>query len=701
MRHGTGECTLLVAALAALLVTMATTALAQTPFTLENRAPARTADRYGNLPLGAVIRTDERYGQDGLFQGPRGWGYWNLLQNPRGFQNPNVWPDKRPTYFVAQVKMPPGSTLTLRGRFPHARYFKFALYRFVDNTFTAIGGEDLIGWDIKPNEGSSNPYVVGADRSVKNRNYTLHVVADDAPEKRNDRAENTLYAGQEQRIIQIVVRIYVSDEGFDGAGLARADGPSAANPLLTYEATLADGRRLSTEEFIKRFGQPLSTAPPLMETDLWYTLVHSKKNDPSLDPANAPARKDAQWEVFRGMKYTVAGAFQSPEERAKIKLASEPEAGADPTTVYLMNFLSRKFGPVFVFRGKMPTFPDTYGGAKTMADGQVVYWSVGTMGAPPSGQLWDGVFDMMVPLDKDGYYTIVVSRPEDRPRNATRENGVAWIDWGPGEGSNDPRDRKDWGMLLMRYMVCDPEWKNSPAKARKPGTLEAVMGPYYPKGYYTNTAEFEAKGDGGTNVRKVKAVTVTNTRNMRFGEILVVKQDVAEVYNTTGLNDCPAELWDALDTNKLAKQYGALRVQKNGPKYWMMDSQTLMLGEKASFGGIEGRWAAALPTGLLGGEGAVPYKVFHPKKTQKMVYSEGKPVYELVDPDGHAYVMQAHGPQFTLESLPKLGEQMKKLPKGWKYRTRILKEDLVLDLTLDKTIYGVGDEFHQYYTRNP
>ncbi len=54
-----------------------------------------------------------------------------------------------------------------------------------------------------------------------------------------------------------------------------------------------------------------------------------------------------------------------------------------------------------------------------------------------------------------------------------------------------------------------------------------------------------------------------------------------------------------------------------------------------------------------------------------------------------------------MESLPKLGERMKNLPKGWKYRTRMLTEDLVLDLTPDKTIYGLGDEFPQYYTRIP
>ena len=82
-----------------------------------------------------------------------------------------------------------------------------------------------------------------------------------------------------------------------------------------------------------------------------------------------------------------------------------------------------------------------------------------------------------------------------------------------------------------------------------------------------------------------------------------------------------------------------------------------------------------------------------------MVYAKGKPVFELVDPDGHVYVLQAHDERFTLESLATLGERMKLLPNDWQYRTRTLSEDLVLDLGPDKTIHAVGDEFEQYHTR--
>jgi len=70
---------------------------------------------------------------------------------------------------------------------------------------------------------------------------------------------------------------------------------------------------------------------------------------------------------------------------------------------------------VYVFQAKLPTFPNTWANTKIMPDGEVQYWSVATMATFTNGSLWDGVFDMQVPVDKDGYYTIVVSLPADRP----------------------------------------------------------------------------------------------------------------------------------------------------------------------------------------------------------------------------------------------------------------------------------------------
>jgi hypothetical protein len=43
----------------------------------------------------------------------------------------------------------------------------------------------------------------------------------------------------------------------------------------------------------------------------------------------------------------------------------------------------------------------------------------------------------------------------------------------------------------MRFIASDPNWANSPTKISKPGDEEAVMGPYYPRGEYTDKASFE------------------------------------------------------------------------------------------------------------------------------------------------------------------------------------------------------------------
>lgn len=199
---------------------------------------------------------------------------------------------------------------------------------------------------------------------------------------------------------------------------------------------------------------------------------------------------------------------------------------------------------------------------------------------------------------------------------------------------------------------------------------------------------------------EMKQVSVKNTRDMRYGEIFIIKDTGLDVYNTTGLNDCPAALWDALDVAVVQKEFGAMQVQKNGPHFWMMDEQTLLLGDTASFHGIDARWAAHAPLSVVqqGATGGKPYAIYSPAKTQSMVYYKGKPVFELIDPEGHVYVLQAREEKFSIPELTTLGDKLD-LPEGWQYRSRTLTEDLSLDLSPAQTIYAVGDDFHQYYTR--
>ena len=316
--------------------------------------------RFGDRSLESTLRTDERYGHDGLFQGPRGWVYWNYLANPKPIQNPNLWPDMRSTYFIGRFAMPAGSSMTLRGKFPYARFFQFALYKFERNTFVACG-ESLRGPDIAPESGSTNPFRVGENRLAENRDFIIHVLAENPPKDAAGRAINTLYVGREGRDIQGVIRIYLPDQDRDGAGWGLPDSPSAEPGLPIYEAKLADGTKLSAEQIVRQFAKPISgeTQQP-MTTEQWQQLVHAKDNDPKQTAETAPARSPPLWEKFWTIAYSVVGVFKSPEERGKIPFEGAMEGGGEGP--YLVTYLSRQYGTVYVMQGKMPTFPDTFAG---------------------------------------------------------------------------------------------------------------------------------------------------------------------------------------------------------------------------------------------------------------------------------------------------------------------------------------------------
>lgn len=199
---------------------------------------------------------------------------------------------------------------------------------------------------------------------------------------------------------------------------------------------------------------------------------------------------------------------------------------------------------------------------------------------------------------------------------------------------------------------------------------------------------------------------IDGMRGVRYGEVLPIflRDDGlhAEVYGTQMLNDCPQELWEKLDAAVIAKEMGAVFVKLNGPRQWVLDG----LGTKVApvepvlreFGGIMFRRIATLHLGDKPGAGA--YTENKVNRGAVFYWDAGKPVFELVNPAGEAYVMQALcvgvDPTMSQESLPTLGARLA-VPQGWSYRMRVLTEELVVDTT--STIATVlQDEFENSYT---
>jgi hypothetical protein len=195
-------------------------------------------------------------------------------------------------------------------------------------------------------------------------------------------------------------------------------------------------------------------------------------------------------------------------------------------------------------------------------------------------------------------------------------------------------------------------------------------------------------------------------RGVRYGEVLAMfLRDTgleAEVYGTQMLNDCPQEQWQTLDADAIAKEMGAVFAKLNGPRHWMLDG----LGTKVAvvepvfrdFNGITMRRIATINLGADYSPGSYVERKIN--RGAVFFWDAGKKVYELVNPDGLAYVMQARcigvDPTISEESLGTLGDKLS-LPAGWSYRVRVLSEELVVDTTAHVATV-LQDEFENSYT---
>jgi len=146
----------------------------------------------------------------------------------------------------------------------------------------------------------------------------------------------------------------------------------------------------------------------------------------------------------------------------------------------------------------------------------------------------------------------------------------------------------------------------------------------------------------------------------------------------------------------LTKEFGAESVYKNGPQWWSMDEVGVMASKPVEVAGVNMVFGAHFPPGTLK---ISKYTAFSLAKFQNLVRKAGKPVYQLVDTGGHIYVLQGH--KVPTDKLATLGERFKKLPEGWKYRVKVLDNDLVMKLTPRQPIPTVQDEFDQIYIRIP
>ncbi|HWH46034.1 MAG TPA: hypothetical protein VNT32_15035 [Thermoleophilaceae bacterium] len=369
-----------------------------------------------------------------------------------------AYPDTGARYWVSAVALPPGREITLRGRFPHARYMSFNVYDAAAQPVDAL--PDVA---IAPDPGSANPYLPGARRDVAARNYTVKVVAGPRPAQR---AQNTIYMGDGAGTVggTIIFRVYVPDLGSDpqppDASMEVAPGLTVSSPIRC---------------------QPRDSASAAVND------LHAQTSGPGIDPANPVAENPIRWEAF--FNYLQAYSYPlgaTPLASARAVVPRERLGGflSNVDNAYTFALANRGIAPVLVLTGRAPTTPRTRAGALTMdADVQVRYWSL-CENELASQRVIECIFDEDVAQDDEGHFTVVVSTPADRPANARPECGVNWLPWGVQPD----------GFVILRHMLPSPSFAQAIQNVAAVGDERSVMGDYLPLGVHMQTAEFESRG---------------------------------------------------------------------------------------------------------------------------------------------------------------------------------------------------------------
>jgi len=181
---------------------------------------------------------------------------------------------------------------------------------------------------------------------------------------------------------------------------------------------------------------------------------------------------------------------------------------------------------------------------------------------------------------------------------------------------------------------------------------------------------------------------------------------VANFYNPTGIDHCSPEQFAQIvkDKEKIIKETGAIDVFLNPSRQWTWDEMTVyVVGDERQFGPVKFAWMGNVPVEVMKkavGEGHYNPGQIHRQNTY--LYKKGSRVYLIDMGDGKVLVMQSWtnfvNKGETADNLRDLGGQLKELPAGWKFRTKVLDRDLtVLPPAPDHLAWVTMDEFQNTY----
>lgn len=430
-----------------------------------------------------IARKDNAFRNDAIrscfWPGPKlRTGYYTTDPDDYGLEN--QMPDIGNTFSTAWFKIPAGAKIVMRGDFPHMRHWSFVTY-----TEEGVPRDGIHDIEIEPDPGSFNPFRPGVRRDAQPRRYTLSIVNGNPP---SPRPPNTIYTLAEPgAAVGMHMRNYVPDRSVDWTG-------GVGVPKV--ELHLADGKVLGEQEACAATAAPLrgKQVPVTVSRKLWLALNSLPWRPADRTPASnfeiAPMTK------FYNREHLIVDTFFPliPSDGMAVEKGG---FWSNPVTRYGFTYLSQAYGQVYVVHGRMPSTPSTWDGdpAPMKQDVGMRYWSLCTTTAPPIGNTVDCVTDENVRpiVDRQGNFSVVVSRATDRPSNATEKCGVTWMEFGTGDGI--PGGSKDFGAVINRHTLVNPNFQHSWFNVKKVHGEAEALGPYLPHVINLHDkARFEALG---------------------------------------------------------------------------------------------------------------------------------------------------------------------------------------------------------------
>lgn len=398
-----------------------------------------------------------------------------------------AYPDTNVNYWSSEFTIPEGAKVYLDGDFPYARHTSLVSY-----TAEGVRVNSLRDFEIEPNKGVTNPFLVGNSRLDKARGYVAEIKLGDLPEQPSS---NTLYAPKTPtNEVALLYRIYVPDQGHN---------EKAGVSFPRYRVELANGEVKTGAEVC----QVLKVKErQLQNENVPAAYIPTYDKYLPIFGEGYPARPQPKWfKTFNAVDnfYCIFQLYKCEGQTPQ----SIMNQWATPDNEYMLAATSRKHGEVVVLRGKLPTTTKTYNNEAVVEKTNLRYWSVCTNEMYTSATNYCLYDEQIKQFDKDGFYTIVVANPEDRPSNAIESCGVSYLQQSPrGDGyytvdkSSPEYDaakdngHSDLGMLLIRNLLPDADFEQTLQKVTTNGTEKEILGDFAPEISYTSKAAFEAKG---------------------------------------------------------------------------------------------------------------------------------------------------------------------------------------------------------------